>query len=188
MLLERTTRISCSVELRWEKRKKKKTSGHAERCVCVMLVGWIMRTGRSVGVWRTGIRFFLFRRAMGDVLKAMDGTSGGWGGWGPERIYTNTNCAPFLHIGHACPSCCPADSRRTHLPWQWGADSTVHLVARSIVPWPGQRKPSDWRIACVSQRTHTRSPADKNIHAVAVIKLGAVFRFRIRSDQHRLMY
>lgn len=30
--------------------------------------------------------------------------------------YTNTNCPPFLHIGHACPSCCPADSRRTHLP------------------------------------------------------------------------
>lgn len=73
--------------------------------------------------------------------------------------YTNTNCAPFLHMGHECPSCCPVNSRRTHLPWQWGADSTVHLVARSIVPWPGQRKPSDWRIACVSQRTHTRSPA-----------------------------
>jgi len=80
-----------------------------------------------------------------------------------RRAYTNTNCAPFLHIGHECPSCCPADSRRTHLPWQWGADNTVHLVARSIVPWPGQRNPSDWRIACVSQRTHTRSPADRNI-------------------------
>lgn len=100
----------------------------------------------------------------------------GWWGWWWEGgvvaaavidgrwVYTNTNCAPFLHMGHECPSCCPADSRRTHLPWQCGADSTVHLVARSIVPWPGQRKPSDWRIACVSQRTHTRSPANKTVY------------------------
>lgn len=83
--------------------------------------------------------------------------------------YTNTNCAPFLHIGHECPSCCPADSRRTHLPWQWGADSTVHLVARSIVPCPGHRNPSDWRITCVSQRTHTRSPVRKNRKRMTIL-------------------
>lgn len=54
------------------------------------------------------------------------------------------------------------ESSRIHLPWQWAAVNVVHLVVRSMVPWPAHRYPSDGRIARLSHRTHTLSPATTN--------------------------
>jgi len=55
---------------------------------------------------------------------------------------------------------------RTHLPWQCGADNADQRVTCSTTPWPEHRYERLLRIACRSQRTHTRTPARQSFKAV----------------------
>lgn len=93
-------------------------------------------------------------------------TCGGSRSGADRRLYTKAKCGRPAQTGQAAagrPERARGDeSSRVHLPWQRPAVSDVQLVARSMVPWPAHRYPSDGRIASLSHRTHTRSPETEN--------------------------